>query len=108
MNKLFYVILLSLISNTAFSEVESQCFGDTTTGSLKNGWQLPTLGKNFHAYSSIGALAGRNYVHSSVYRTVLNAYEILQNTNPKVIYIYGETGHKEGGEFKPHKSHRNG
>jgi penicillin-insensitive murein DD-endopeptidase len=108
MNRLFYVILLSLISQAALCENESQCFGDTNTGSLKNGWQLPTSGKNFHAYSLIGVMAGRNYVHSSVYRTVLNAYEILQNTNPIVTYIYGETGNKEGGEFKPHKSHRNG
>lgn len=108
MNKLVFLILLSLISCTAFSETESQCFGDTNTGSLKNGWQLPTSGKNFHTYSLIGVMAGRNYVHSSVYRTVLNAYEILQSTNPKVTYIYGETGHKEGGKFRPHKSHRNG
>ena len=108
MNKLIYVILLSLISLSALGEVESQCFGNPNAGHLKNGWQLPSYGKNFHAYSSIGVLAGRNYVHSSVYRSVLAAYEILEKTNPNVIYIYGETGHKEGGEFKPHKSHRNG
>lgn len=108
MNKVIYVVLLSLISHTASSENESQCFGNPNAGSLKDGWQLPSSGTNFHAYSSVGVWAGRNYVHSRVYRTVLNAYEILQKTNPKVMYIYGETGHQEGGEFKPHKSHRNG
>jgi penicillin-insensitive murein endopeptidase len=108
MNKLIYVIFVSLISLSALGEVESQCFGNPGAGSLKNGWQLPSNGKNFHAYSSVGVLAGRNYVHSSVYRTVLAAYEILNKSNPSVIYIYGETGHKEGGEFKPHKTHRNG
>lgn len=108
MIKLLYGIILQLISLAAFCEPESRCFGDTNTGSIKNAWQLPSSGKNFHAYSSIGVLAGRNYVHSSVYRTLLAAYEILQQTNPKTTYIYGETGFKEGGKFKPHKSHRNG
>ena len=97
-----------LVSSAAFAEPESQCFGDANQGSLKHGWQLPSNGDNFHAYSSIGVIAGRNYVHSSAYRTVLTAYKILQKTNPGVTYIYGETGFKDGGEFKPHKSHRNG
>ncbi len=108
MNKLIYVILIFLFSISAFGEVESKCFGTPADGSLKDGWQLPSEGSNFRAYSSVGVLAGRNYVHSRVYRTVLSAYEILHKSNPNVTYVYGETGYKEGGIFKPHKTHRNG
>ena len=27
---------------------------------------------------------------------------------PDRVFVYGETGWKEGGQFKPHKTHRNG
>ncbi len=33
---------------------------------------------------------------------------MLEKTNPGTTYIYGETGLREGGSFKPHKSHQNG
>lgn len=100
-----FLLLLSLF---AFADQESQCYGDTVNGRLENGWKLPSSGENYQAYSSLGVIAGRTYVHSKVYRTVLGAYEILRKTNPGVHYVYGETGFEEGGVFKPHKTHRNG
>lgn len=108
MFRMCWVVMLSICAVYASAEPESECFGTVNNGGLKNGWQLPVDGKNFHAYSTIGVLAGRNFVHSKVYRIVLDAYAILQKTNPTVTYVYGETGFKEGGVFKPHKSHRNG
>ncbi len=101
-------IFLMLLSLSVFAEPESECYGDTTNGRLENGWKLPNSGENYQAYSSLGVIAGRTYVHSKVYRTVLGAYEILRKTNPGVHYVYGETGFEEGGVFKPHKTHRNG
>ncbi|HMW73289.1 MAG TPA: penicillin-insensitive murein endopeptidase, partial [Cellvibrionaceae bacterium] len=108
MLRIFFLLYMIVFSLFVWGQTESECFGNPNNGSLKNGWQLPASGENFHAYSSIGALAGRNFVHSKVHRIVLEAYRILQETNPKIIYVYGETGFKSGGLFKPHKSHRNG
>lgn len=108
MKKIFLVIFALFISPFASSEPESKCFGETNQGRLENGWKLPASGKNFHAYSSAGVFLGRTYVHSKVYRVILGAYDALLTSNPNVTYIYGETGFKEGGTFKPHKTHTNG
>jgi penicillin-insensitive murein endopeptidase len=53
-------------------------------------------------------LAGRSYVHSSVHPVVLDAYAELEEVLPDRVFVYGETGGEEGGQFKPHKTHRNG
>lgn len=53
-------------------------------------------------------MIGRSYVHSSVYSVVLEAYEQLGKQMPDRVFVYGETGWKDGGQFKPHKTHRNG
>ena len=36
------------------------------------------------------------------------AYKELEVTAPDKVFVYGETGFKRGGQFKPHKTHRNG
>jgi penicillin-insensitive murein DD-endopeptidase len=87
---------------------ESSCVGTTQNGSLENGWQLPSEGKNFDVYSSLGAFLGRNYVHDKVYKVVVRAYQLLETTAPSKTFVYGETGLKNGGKFSPHKTHRNG
>jgi len=53
-------------------------------------------------------MLGRTYVHSKVREVVLNAYKSIEISNPDKIYMYGETGLKNGGRFKPHKTHQNG
>lgn len=109
MKKYFLPLLYIFFAHSSLAEkAPSQCYGTTANGHLDNGWQLPSSGKNFEAYSSIGVLAGRNYVHSKVYHTLLAAYQTLETTAPGRFYIYGETGHKAGGRFKPHKTHTNG
>ena len=80
----------------------------SANGHIDNGWQLPSSGTNFEAYSSIGVLADRNYVHSRIYEVILAAYGILETTAPDRFFIYGETGYEKGGKFKPHKTHTNG
>ncbi len=105
-----YIFLLSLLSfQCVYAEsLPSRCFGTTKDGHLENGWQLPSSGKNYEAYSSVGVIAGRNYVHSQVYEIVTSAYKILETTAPDKIFVYGESGFKGGGRFKPHKTHTNG
>lgn len=86
----------------------STCFGTPQRGSLKNGWQLPSSGKNFSAYSALGVLLERNYVHSKVHTVVLTSYLDLARNFPEKTFVYGESGYKEGGKFRPHKTHQNG
>jgi penicillin-insensitive murein endopeptidase len=53
-------------------------------------------------------MAGRTYVHSDVYSIVVGAYQQLNISHPDKRFKYAETGFQQGGEFKPHKTHRNG
>lgn len=109
MKKLILALLsLSLWQIASAENPPSTCFGTTKHGHLENAWQLPSSGKNFEAYSSLGPMLGRNYVHSKVHSVVTSAYKILENSAPDKIFIYGESGAKNGGSFKPHKTHQNG
>jgi penicillin-insensitive murein endopeptidase len=86
----------------------STCLGTTSRGALRDGVQLPRAGDNFEAYSLAGHVAGRTYVHSAVRDVVLQAYASLQRARPGTLYVYGETGWREGGSFAPHRTHQNG
>lgn len=104
----FVALIILLAAPAAFGKVESRCFGEPENGRLEFGWQLPAAGENFSAYSSFGVLFGRNYLHSQVYRTVLDAYATLEKQMPGKTFVYGETGFRRGGRFWPHKTHQNG
>jgi penicillin-insensitive murein endopeptidase len=86
----------------------SRSIGTPSNGALEDGKRLPTAGRNFVAYSRLGALLGRNSVHSAVRDTVLEAYELLEQRAPRWHFTYGETGWPRGGRFRPHRSHQNG
>ena len=101
--------LLTLLFLSSFTQAEeSTCFGTTSNGRLENGVQLPASGNNYVGYSSIARLAGRTYVHSSVKEIIVSAYADLEKEIPDRVFKYAETGFKNGGEFQPHKTHRNG
>lgn len=100
-------ILLSAISFGALA-TESTCHGTTSNGKLENGVKLPSKGNNYVGYSAVARIAGRTYVHSVVKDIVVSAYKALENSQPTKVYKYAETGFEDGGEFKPHKTHRNG
>ena len=104
----FLLTVLLLWSVVAISAEESTCYGTQDNGRLKSGWQLPASGTNFSAYSHVGVFTGRNYVHSKVYRTVVEAYAMLEKQLPTKTFVYGESGFREGGKFRPHKTHQNG
>lgn len=84
------------------------CYGTTSNGYLKQGVKLPGSGTNFEGYSSAADLAGRTYVHSEVREIGVQAYKSLETGQPGKVFKYAETGFTGGGEFKPHKTHRNG
>jgi penicillin-insensitive murein endopeptidase len=91
--------LLLLITVPAHAAI-STCYGTTANGALKNGQKLPAGGNNYEPYSNLARMMGRTYVHSEVYH--------LESAQPDKVYKYAETGFQQGGEFKPHKTHRNG
>ena len=86
----------------------SRSIGTASNGRLENGKRIPTSGRNFVAYSRLGALLGRNSVNSSVRDAVVEAYGTLEDSAPGWLFTYGETGWPNGGKFRPHRSHQNG
>ena len=107
MKRLILIVMLILIPLDLFAQ-KSTCYGTSSKGRIENAVQLPENGKNYIGYSSVARLAGRTYVHSEVKNIILDAYKKLQKESPDKVYKYAETGFKEGGQFKPHKTHRNG
>jgi len=102
------ILCALLIFPLTVSAQPSTCYGTTSNGKLVNGVQLPEKGNNYVGYSSVARLAGRTYVHSTVSKIITNAYTALEKEQPTKVYKYPETGFKNGGQFKPHKTHRNG
>jgi penicillin-insensitive murein endopeptidase len=86
----------------------STCFGSPSKGALRDAWKLPRRGPNFRAYSTVGWLLGRTFVHSSVRVVLLDAYSRLEASSPELELVYGETGFERGGRFRPHRTHQNG
>lgn len=101
------LVLLTLVSTNTIA-AESTCYGTTRNGYLVNSVKLPNKGKNFISYGVIPVQAGRTYVHSKVRKVVVDAYHLVLKEQPNKVYKYAETGFKKGGQFKPHKTHRNG
>ena len=102
------LILISMFLSTTVVAEDSICYGTTSAGRLENGVKLPGSGPNFVSYGGVPGLVGRTYVHSTVRDVILDAYQRLEIDAPGKVFKYAETGYKEGGQFKPHKTHRNG
>lgn len=105
--KVILIILLTISAQLAFAK-ESTCYGETKLGKLVNGVKLPNSGNNFVTYSYTAGMLGRTYVHSKVRTIFLTAYKNLETSMPNKVFKYAETGFKNGGRFKPHKTHQNG
>lgn len=69
---------------------------------------MPERGRNFQPYSTLGAALGRTYLHSKVRDVVLAAYSALETSLSGRHFVYGETGTRSGGRFRPHRTHQNG
>jgi penicillin-insensitive murein endopeptidase len=103
-----HILTAALVAPLVATAAESICFGKVSNGRLEGGVKLPAEGTNFTAYSSLAATAGRTYVHSRVARIVEESYSALAQVHPSVVYVYGETGWRDGGRFRPHRTHQNG
>jgi len=100
--------LLLLVLTASLHAEESTCYGTTSNGRLEQGVRLPTSGPNFTSYGTLPELAGRTYVHSKVRDVIVAAYRSLEAEQLGKVFKYAETGFEEGGQFRPHKTHRNG
>ena len=104
----FILGLILAVLPVAGSASESICYGTPKKGKLKNGVQLPRVGNNYQVFSDLGYSLGRTYVHSRVAEIIQASYSQLETALPNTIFVYGDSGWKSGGRFKPHKTHQNG
>ncbi|WP_165903923.1 penicillin-insensitive murein endopeptidase [Hymenobacter gummosus] len=103
------LVLSSYPQVTHRNQGESQAVGDYGRGRLVNGYLLPRRGPNFRCYSWLSYyVLGREYVHSRVYHTVLDAYQEMARQYPQRQFVYMETGRKRGGRPWPHRTHQIG
>ena len=86
----------------------STCYGTTSDGALADGCKLPSSGANFSSFTFLAGVLGRTWVHCDVAALVERSYQALASSHPDKRFVLGETGFREGGEFEPHKTHRNG
>lgn len=75
---------------------------------VRNAKRLPSSGTNFKTYSRFLSTIGRTHVHSRLKVTILDSYKNLEKTAPHITWVFAETGWKNGGNFWPHRTHRNG
>lgn len=99
------------IAGGAFEpQAKSRCFGSPKAGRIEGAVSLSpeSSGPNFSPYHRLGVSLGRTYVHSSVSQAARAAYAALAKSRPETRFVYGETGFRNGGRFRPHKTHQNG
>lgn len=102
-----HIVAMLALAGSAHAQ-SSVCFGNTSSGRLEGGVQLPAEGPNFETFSRAASVARRTYVHSTVRDIVLAAYRALETQMPDKRFVYGDTGWPAGGSFKPHRTHQNG
>ena len=86
----------------------SKSHGSVANGYIENAKRMNYRGNNFKTYSFFCYLAGRTFVHDDLRQTILDAYKSCEETCPGLTFIIGEIGTKKGGQFLPHRTHRNG
>jgi len=102
------LVALALLAPGIALAAESTCFGTVAAGRLENGVALASSGPNFSSFSTSAEIVGRTFVHSKVRDVVAAAYQALETAAPGKVFVYGETGWKAGGRFRPHRTHQNG
>lgn len=106
-----FVVILSPTIPQVFhkNKGQSQSIGSVSNGKLINGFKVPRKGKNFRYFSVIDYyLLGRCYVHSDIYRIVIESYCELEELYPDYIFRVMECSKKNGGKVFPHRTHQNG
>ena len=103
------LILLSIPEMTHVNQGESVSQGSVRNGKLQNGWLMPFKGENFSYFSRFSYYILNNaYVHSSVHKTLMDAYKTCETTCPDREFVLMECTRKHGGHMLIHWTHQNG
>jgi penicillin-insensitive murein DD-endopeptidase len=87
----------------------SKSVGTPARGRIVNSYKIPYRGTNFRYFSPISYyLLGNCYVHSDLYKTLLDAFEECCETCPGVYFRIMECSRKRGGKTIVHHTHQNG
>ncbi|WP_437741092.1 penicillin-insensitive murein endopeptidase [Sorangium sp. So ce1504] len=86
----------------------SESAGSPARGRLLHGHPLRPSGPGHVTYSYLGASLGRQYVHGAVRDALEEAFAACAAARPGRRFVVGETGHRDGGPFWPHRTHQNG
>jgi penicillin-insensitive murein endopeptidase len=87
----------------------SESIGSVRNGKLRNGWLMPFKGHNFHYFSRFSYYILNNaYVNSSVFTTLMDAYQTCETTCPGKEFVLMECTRKHGGRMLIHWTHQNG
>ena len=111
---LLTLILLSLFISSIPQIIyknhgESESVGKVNNGEIINPYKLPRKGENFKFFSLFDYyVLGRCYIHSGIYKTILDSYAILEKENPNYTYRIMECSKRKGGRPFPHRTHQNG
>ena len=113
--KYFLILLFVAISVLSFPQLAykntgtSQSVGSVSSGTLINAYKLPYRGENFSFFSPFSYfILGRAYVHSSVYKTLINSYKKTEKDCSGIQFKFMECSNKKGGKMYPHQTHQNG
>ena len=88
---------------------ESISIGKVNAGKLTNGYKIPYNGDNFKYFSAVDYyIFGRCYVHSSIYKIVIQSYSELKDIYPNYKFKIMECSKRKGGLIFPHRTHQNG
>ena len=101
-------MVFAILPAIASLEARSRSVGRPSKGRLENGVSMPAAGPGYVTYSTLGHALGRQYVHSDVRDTLAAAFSARATAEPGRTFVLGETGWREGGRFRPHKTHQNG
>ncbi len=88
---------------------ESQTVGSVSNGKLVNGYKFPYKGNGFRNFSVFDYyILGRCYVHSDIYKIVLDSYNDISDEYPAYTFRIMECSKRKGGRPFPHRTHQNG
>ena len=79
----------------------------TQNGVIHGTRSLPPFGTGYRTYSLFGSALGRQYGHHKVIETLEESFANLHEQTGQTFDI-SEIGHRHGGRFLPHKTHRTG
>lgn len=85
----------------------SQSSGRTADGSLAGARALAPWGRGHVTCSPIVSAAGRQHAHSAVVSAVTEGLAVAAERTGR-RFVVAETGWPGGGDFRPHRTHRNG